>query len=224
MNSDQNEVSATLKKVPLFGSLADDQLARLSSVVRGRRYRKGAIIVTEGDPGETLFFIKDGAAKVTRAGEDGREVILAFLRPDDLFGELSILDGLERSANVIAIDDSEVYFIERRDFLDLIQRYPALSAQLLQELARRIRASDQQIEFLALGDARSKVFRTLVRIAEDIGLSRGESDVIIGGSLSQQDLADMAGTSRETVSRALKNLEDEGLISRFGDSICLQLH
>ena len=106
------------------------KLARLSSVVRGRRYRKGAIIVTEGDLRETLFFIKNGAAKVTRAGEDGREVILAFLRPDDLFGELSILDGLERSANVIAIDDSEVYFIERRDFLDLIQRHPALSAQL----------------------------------------------------------------------------------------------
>ena len=139
----------------------------------------------------------------------------------DLFGELSILDGLERSANVIAIEDSEVYFIERGDFQELIQRYPALSVHLLQQLAGRIRASDQQIEFLALGDARSKVFRTLVRIAEDIGLSRSESDMVIGGSLSQQDLADMAGTSRETISRTLKNLEDEGLISRSGDSIYL---
>ena len=142
--------------------------------------------------------------------------------PDDFFGELSIVDGRERSANVIALEDSEVYIISRHDFLELIYSYPVLSVQLMNELAQRIRASDQQIEYLALGDVKSRVFRTLIRIADDMGLYKEESGSVVVAAPFQQDLADMAGTSRETVSRTLKSLEDEGLISRSVDSI--ELH
>ena len=213
------EIIDTLRGVPLFSGLGRDQLASLSAVVRQRLYAGGAIILTEGEPGEALFSLKKGSAKVTRADAHGREVILAFVREGEFFGELSILDGLARSANVIALEESEVYIIERSDFVDLIQHHSALSLHLLREMARRIRASNQQIEYLALSGAESRVFRTVLRVAEEVGSQEDDSGAVLVELPFQHDLADMAGTSRETVSRVLRNLEARGLIARSGGKV-----
>jgi len=203
-----------LKRVPLFWGLADEQLADLSSVFRWKTYPNGSLIIAEGSSGETLFVLNKGAAKVTRGSEDGREVILAFLRAGDIFGELSILDGRERSANVVALEDTEVYTLKREEFLGLLVSYPALSVQLLQELAGRIRASDQQIEYLALRDSESRVLLALGRLAGKMSMVETQPYVMEVKLPIQQDLANMAGTSRETVSRVLRSLEQKGMITR----------
>ena len=203
-----------LKKVPLFWDLANEQLAVLSSVFRQKSYPLGSFIIAEGSSGDTLFVLNRGAAKVTRESEDGREVILAFLREGDIFGELSILDGGERSANVVALEDTEVYTLERNEFLKLLVDSPALSVQLLQELARRIRASDHQIEYLALRDSESRVLLALNRIAGQMSIFETQTHPIEVKLPTQQDLANMAGTSRETVCRVLKSLEQKGMITR----------
>ncbi len=207
-------IMETLRKIPLFSSLGDEQLVDLGSVVTSREYGPGSVILAEGDPGDTLFLLLNGSAKVTRAAGEGREVVIAFIRAGEFFGELSILDGHPRSANVVALEDSQVYVIERSDFLGLIRRDPDLSIHLLQELARRIRASDQQIEYLALNDAESRVFHTLIRVAEEIGAQDDSSDGTVLRLPPRQELADMAGTSRETFSRVLRRLESKGMISR----------
>ena len=203
-----------LKSVSLFRGLADDQLADLSSVFHRKTYPIGSFIITEGSGGDILFVINRGTAKVTRESEEGREVIFAFLREGDVFGELSILDGRERSANVVAMEETEVYILERNEFLKVMVGYPALSVKLLQELARRIRASDRQIEYLALKDSESRVLLALGRLAGETGIAEKHRFVIELKLPMQQDLANMAGTSRETVSRVLKSLEQKGMITR----------
>ena len=211
-----------LKKVPLFRDLADEQLADLSSVFWQKFYPIGSLIITEGSGGDTLFVLNRGAAKVTRESEEGREVIFAFLREGDIFGELSILDGRDRSANVVALEDTEVYILKRNDFLKVLVGYPALSVQLLQELARRIRSSDRQIEYLALKDSETRVLLALGRLAGETGMADPDRYVMELKLPIQQDLANMAGTSRETVSRVLKSLVQKGMITRSIGKV--QLH
>ncbi len=210
-----------LKKVPLFRGLADEQLADLSTVFRRKIYPIGSFIITQGSGGDFLFVLNQGAAKVTRESEEGREVIFAFLKEGDIFGELSILDGRERSANVVALEDTEVYILERNEFLKVMVGYPALSVQLLQELARRIRSSDRQIEYLALKDSESRVLLALGRLAGETGIAETHRYVMEFKLPMQQDLANMAGTSRETVSRVLKSLEQKGMITRSAGKVQL---
>ncbi len=211
-----------LKKVSLFQGLADEQLADLSSVFRRKTYPMGSFIITEGSGGDFLFVLSRGAAKVMRESEEGREVIFAFLREGDIFGELSILDGRERSANVVALEDTEVYILKRNDFLNVLVGYPALSVQLLEELARRIRASDRQIEYLALKDSENRVLLALGRLAGESETAETNRNAMELKLPIQQDLANMAGTSRETVSRVLKSLEKKGMITRSVGRV--QLH
>ncbi|MCZ6671942.1 MAG: cyclic nucleotide-binding domain-containing protein [Verrucomicrobia bacterium] len=203
-----------LKMVSLFQGLTDEQIADLSSVFRRKIYPMGSFIITEGSGGDFLFVLSRGAAKVTRESEEGREVIFAFLKKGDVFGELSILDGRERSANIVTLEETEVYILDRNEFVKFMAGYPAISVHLLQELARRIRASDRQIEYLALKDSESRVLLALGRLAEESEIVDKNRLIIELKLPMQQDLASMAGTSRETVSRVLKSLEQKGMITR----------
>jgi len=115
----------------------------------------GEVILVEGQTGDAMYVLRHDAVKVTWSNGDGKEVVLAFLRQGQYFGEMSVLDGRVRSANVIATDETEVYVIKRSEFLGVLERNPSLSIHLLKQLAGQIRASDQQIEYLALGDADS---------------------------------------------------------------------
>jgi CRP/FNR family cyclic AMP-dependent transcriptional regulator len=157
---------------------------------------------------------------VTRLSDDGREVILALLGESDFFGEMSLLDGEGRSANIVANEDAEVMTLSRRDFLEYLETYPKIAIALLEELAVRIRKSDQQIESLSLSDSEQRIGITLIRLAEESGtIKRG--DVTVQNLPYQQDIANMAGTSRETVSRTLKLLEDKKLVKRNGSDITI---
>lgn len=157
---------------------------------------------------------------MTRLSDDGREVILALLGESDFFGEMSLLDGEGRSANIVANEDAEVMTLSRRDFLEYLETYPKIAIALLEELAVRIRKSDQQIESLSLSDSEQRIGITLIRLAEESGtIKRG--DVTVQNLPYQQDIANMAGTSRETVSRTLKLLEDKKLVKRNGSDITI---
>jgi CRP-like cAMP-binding protein len=185
-----------------------------------RDYEKGQMILLEESTGETFFIITSGTVKVTRLSDDGREVILALLGGSDFFGEMSLLDGEGRSANIVANEDAEVMTLSRRDFLECLETYPKIAIALLEELAVRLRKSDQQIESLSLSDSEQRIGITLIRLAEERGtIKRG--DVTVQNLPYQQDIANMAGTSRETVSRTLKLLEDKKLVKRNGGDITI---
>jgi CRP-like cAMP-binding protein len=185
-----------------------------------RDYEKGQMILLEESTGETFFIITNGTVKVTRLSDDGREVILALLGESDFFGEMSLLDGEGRSANIVANEDAEVMTLSRRDFIECLETYPKIAIALLEELAVRLRKSDQQIESLSLSDSEQRIGITLIRLAEERGtIKRG--DVTVQNLPYQQDIANMAGTSRETVSRTLKLLEDKKLVKRNGGDITI---
>ena len=209
-----------LRNVPIFTDLSDSDLNRIASKMVSRDYEKGQMILLEESAGETFFIMTSGTVKVTRLSDDGREVILALLGESDFFGEMSLLDGEGRSANIVANEDAEVMTLSRRDFLECLETYPKIAIALLEELAVRIRKSDQQIESLSLSDSEQRIGITLIRLAEEGGtIKRG--DVTVQNLPYQQDIANMAGTSRETVSRTLKLLEDKKLVKRNGSDITI---
>lgn len=207
--------SKVLKNVPLFADLKDEIIQKIFNLMQKRVYKKGNLILMEEEFGDTLFILNQGSVKITRLSDDGREVILAIMGPGDFFGEMSIFDGENRSANVIALEDSEVFILKRGDFLDLLEKYPQIAIVLLQEMATRLRRSDQQIEGLSLSDAENRVAMSLLRLAEDLGVIK-MGQVVIENMPYQQDIANMAGTSRETVSRMLTLLQRKGYIQKRG--------
>ncbi|HPC35085.1 MAG TPA: Crp/Fnr family transcriptional regulator [Candidatus Marinimicrobia bacterium] len=204
-----------LKNIPLFADLKDDIIQQIYDLMQKRSYKKGNIILMEEEFGDTLFILCKGSVKITRVGEDGREVILSILGEGDFFGEMSILDGENRSANVIALEDTSVLILKRGDFLDLLEKHPRIAIALLQEMATRLRRSDRQIEGLSLSDAENRIAMCLLRLAEDLGVIK-QGKVVIENLPYQQDIANMAGTSRETVSRMLTLLQRKGYIQKHG--------
>ncbi|MEE8336204.1 MAG: Crp/Fnr family transcriptional regulator [Candidatus Neomarinimicrobiota bacterium] len=183
-----------------------------------KSFRKGQLIFIEESRGRAFFVITKGSVKVTRLSEDGREVILAMLGEGEFFGEMSLLDGEGRSANIVPIEDAEVLTLSRNDFLECLEKYPKIAISLLEELAARLRKSDQQIESLSLSDSEQKIGITLVRLSEELGKIKF-GDVTINNLPYQQDIANMAGTSRETVSRTLKLFESKDLLKKEGRSL-----
>jgi len=202
-----------LRNVPIFTDLTDSDLTKIASKMVPRVYDKGQMILLEESMGETFFIITQGAVKVTRLSADGREVILAILGESDFFGEMSLLDGEGRSANIVANEDAKVLTLSRNDFLDCLESYPKIAIALLEELATRLRKSDQQIESLSLSDSEHRIGITLIRLAGELGTIK-QGHVTVKNLPYQQDIANMAGTSRETVSRTLKLLEDKKLVRR----------
>ena len=202
-----------LRNVPIFTDLRDPDLNKIASKMVPRVYEKGQMILLEESMGETFFIITQGAVKVTRLSADGREGILAILGESDFFGEMSLLDGEGRSANIVANEDAKVLTLSRNDFLDCLESYPKIAIALLEELATRLRKSDQQIESLSLSDSEHRIGITLIRLAGELGTIK-QGHVTVKNLPYQQDIANMAGTSRETVSRTLKLLEDKKLVRR----------
>ena len=209
-----------LQSVPIFSELSPSDLNKISERMIRRAYTKGQMILLEDDLGQTFFVIAEGSVKITRLSDAGREVILAMLGESDFFGEMSLLDGAGRSANVVALEASEVLTLARNDFLDILQQYPKISISLLEELTQRIRKSDQQIESLSLSDVEQRIGITLIRLAEELGTIK-QGSVKIKNLPYQQDIANMAGTSRETVSRTFKLLEEKGLVTREGRKLTI---
>ena len=212
--------SLMLKNIPIFADLKEDILEKIYNLLQKRIYKRDNMILMEEDFGDTLFFLNKGSVKITRLSDDGREVILSILGEGDFFGEMSIFDGESRSANVVALEDSEVYMLKRADFLDLLEKYPKIAIALLQELAARLRKSDQQIEGLSLSDAENRIGMTILRLSEELGTIK-MGKVIINNLPYQQDIANMAGTSRETVSRMLTLLQRKGYIQKQGRKLTI---
>tara|TARA_B000000532_G_scaffold80256_1_gene63977 strand:- start:354 stop:1037 length:684 start_codon:yes stop_codon:yes gene_type:complete len=209
-----------LQSVSIFWDLNEDELGHIADKMVAKHFENGNYIFLEDSEGEQCFFVLEGSVKVTRLSKDGREVILAMLNEGDFFGEMSLLDGESRSANVIALEKTKVLTLDRNDFIEVVNDYPQIAVQLLKELARRLRKSDRQIASLSLSDAEKRIALCIIRFADEQGVIQN-GKVSIPKTPIQQDIANMAGTSRETVSRALGLLEKEDLIERNGRELII---
>jgi CRP/FNR family transcriptional regulator, cyclic AMP receptor protein len=207
-----------IKDIHLFKDLTVDELEAVGNVAKIRKYPKNSVIVIEEEFGDVVYMIKSGTVKISRVNDSGKEVILALLGSGEFFGEMAILDGHSRSANAMAQEQCEIFAINRADFSYLLTKYHKISMALLQELALRIRKSDKQIEVLSLSDAEHRIGVSILSLAESKGIMR-LGQVTINHLPLQQDIANIAGTSRETVSRVFKLLEDKSLIIKEGHSL-----
>src|SRR3989339_618599 len=212
--------SEFLSYVPIFSDLPVETLKMIENIGTKKLYKKNDVVLMEEEAGTALFVIITGKVKVARSSTDGREVILTILSESDFFGEMAILDGLTRSATVTAIEESELFLIQRNDFLNLLREFPEISISLLQELTKRLRAADAKIKALSLKDSEGKVATVILQLAYDVGKIK-HGKVEIEKLPLQQDLANMAGTSRETISRTLHTFAKKGLIEVDGSKLSI---
>src|SRR5215203_6705702 len=196
-----------LATVPLFSGLQREEIQKFADLTRERSYPKGSVILFQDDPGDSLFVLRTGRVKVVLIGEDGREVILGVLEPGSHFGELALIDDQPRSAHVIAMEDSQLLILRREDFRRRVEANPSVAWSLLTELSRRLRRADEKIGGLVLLDVPGRIARLLLDLAEEAGSNTIEKP------LTHQTIAQMIGASRETVSRAMKDFQDAGLIT-----------
>lgn len=213
-------MSATdvLKRVPLFADLSAADLARFGEVTREREYPKNSVILFEDDPGDALYIVSTGQVKVVLIGEDGREVILSVLGEGDFFGEMSLIDDEPRSAHVIAMRDSHLLVLRREDFRSQLEQHPKVALELLRVLVQRLRRADEKIGGLVLLDVNGRVAQLLLDLAEESGGPK------ITRKLTHHTIAQMIGSSRETVSRAMRELVERGLIDVSRREITIKDH
>lgn len=198
--------AVVLQKVPLFSQLAPAELQRVVEVARDRSYPKNSVILFEDDPGDALYVVATGQVKVVLIGEDGREVILSVLGEGEFFGEMALIDDEPRSAHVIAMEDSSLIVLRREDFQRILIHAPGIALALLKELSRRLRRVDEKVGSLVLLDVHGRVAQLLLELADETDGQR------ITRRLTHHTIAQMIGSSRETVSRTMRQFVDKGLI------------
>lgn len=207
MSVSLDRITDFLSTVPLFRELDRAAVRGFAEYTRERKFSKGAMIVAEGDPGDALFVVRSGEVKVVLAGEDGRDVILNVLNVGDHFGELALIDGRPRSAHVIATQASSLLTLSRADFRRQVEQSPQVAWGLMVELSRRLRQADGTIGSLVLLDVPGRVAKVLLEHA-----TPGEPATLVK-QLTHQVIAQMIGASRETVSRAMAEFQEKGIIS-----------
>jgi len=198
--------TAILLKVPLFSQLEPAELERVTEISRERTYPKNSVILFEDDPGDALYVVAEGQVKVVLIGEDGREVILSVLGEGEFFGEMALIDDEPRSAHVIAMEDSTLLVLRREDFQGILKQTPSIALALLRELSRRLRRVDEKVGSLVLLDVNGRVAQLLLDLADEAASNR------ITRRLTHHTIAQMIGSSRETVSRTMRELVDKGYI------------
>lgn len=206
-----------LDRIDLFAGMGEAELGSLQRNSRTRGYPEGAVVVNEGDEGHSLFIVQKGALKAYCMDDKGREVTLSLLDPGDYFGELAVLDSEPRSASVVTIEPSLLLQIPGTAFLELIDLHPACRQVILRNLSARIRHLTDSVRTLALID----VFGRIARLFAELAVDRDGMQVI-ERKLTQQDIANMVGASREMVNRILRDLTTGGYIALEHNRILLQ--
>ena len=218
IHEDPARIRAAIARAPLFAALPISAIEDLTGRVAVRRVAVNSAVVTQDEPGDSMFVIMSGRVKVVIFGENGREVTLSILRPTDSFGEMSLFDGAVRSANCVAIEPTTLLVLSREDLMKHIQTHPRTSLNLLGEMARRLRRADETIAQLALCDVNERLIHRLVGLAREEG-AESPDGLVVRRRPTQQELANMIGSCRETISRAFNQLARDGLIIPRGRSL-----
>jgi CRP/FNR family transcriptional regulator len=200
-----------LRSVPLFSDLEQPELERFSRVAVPRAFPAATRVFHEGDHSDACYIVRSGSFRVTREHPDGRAITLATLGPGDIFGELAMLDGEVRSASVEALADGELLALPAGEVRALLARHPEITVKLVAALVRRLRTANERISRQSFQTVPSRVAGVLSQlVAEEAPRGGGGGEVTI--RMNQADLAQLAGTSRESVSRFLADLERAGIV------------
>jgi CRP-like cAMP-binding protein len=211
---------ALLAQSALFRGCTAAALDDLVRRLQVRTRTAGSVLVAQDEPGDALFIIAQGRVKVALFGENGRELTLSILQPGDFFGEMSLIDSRPRSANVVALDDTTVLALTRDGFRAHLAAHPQTALNIMAELTVRLRRADETIAQLALHDVESRLSRTLLRLAKEDG-EQSDAGLVLRKRPTQQDLANMVGSCRETISRTFTSMIKRGLLVPKGRALVL---
>lgn len=211
---------ALLESIPLFQSLSPEDKARLVGSLQRRSIRKNETLFRKGDEGTTLYVIISGTIKIVLPSPLGDEVVLAIFRESDFFGEMALLDGMPRSADAVALEDSELFVLNRPDFVAFLQNNPAAIQAILRSLSLRLRKTDDLLQDTCFLNISGRLAKKLVQLAEEHGREE-ENRASFELSLTQSDLARMVGASRESINKELRMLREKGLVTVQGGSFTI---
>jgi len=213
MAASAEETAALLGRVPVFEALRPEDLVRVADVAVPRSFRGGEVVFRENDDSDTCYVVRSGHARAVREHADGRQITLATFGPGDIFGELAMFDDERRSATVEAVDALDVLGIPGVDMRALLTRHPEIAVKLVIALGRRLRAANERLARQSFQTVQSRVAAVLAQLVEQArNEGAGERDVLL--TATQAELAQLAGSSRESASRFLAVLERAGVISQ----------
>jgi CRP/FNR family transcriptional regulator, cyclic AMP receptor protein len=213
MSATSGETIELLSRVPVFAALGEDELARVAEVAVPRRFAAGEVVFREGDESNTCYIVRSGHARAVREHTDGRSITLATFGPGDIFGELAMFDDERRSATIEAIDATEAIAILAGDMRRLLREHPGIAVKLLSSLVQRLRHTNERLTAQSFQTVQSRVAGVLSQLVEAARAEgQGDGDVLI--TSTQAELAQLAGSSRESASRFLAVLERAGIIAQ----------
>lgn len=209
--ADHADFAALRERSLIFSALSDAELDRVMRLARTTHHGARHVVFREGEPGDHLLVLLRGRVKVSLVSADGKEVILSLLEPGDVFGEMALLDGEVRSASVTTMEDSTFLTVGRGDFLAFLEHTPSVALKLLAALSRRLRATNELVGSLSFLGLAARLARVLLNLMQQYGRI-GERGIVISLRLSQEELGNLAGVSRESINRQLRAWVDAGYI------------
>jgi CRP-like cAMP-binding protein len=222
MATTSEDTIALLQRVPAFSTLADEDLTKVAEVTVPRRFEAGEVVFREGDESNTCYVVRSGQARAVREHPDGRSITLANFGPGDIFGELAMFDNERRSATVETLEPTEVIAILGGDMRRLLSEHPDIAVKLVASLGRRLRETNERLARQSFQTVQSRVAAVLLQLVsaargEDVAVPTVSGNEAAGDILitsTQADLAQLAGSSRESASRFLAVLERAGIITQ----------
>lgn len=207
-----DHMDSVLHQSPLFASVDDDGAAALMELLTEQVVSKGGVLFHEGQPGDQLFLIIEGKVKLGHASADGRESLMAVLGPGEMFGELSLFDPGPRAASATALTEARVVRLDNAQLMPWLAGRPEVAASLLQALARRLRRTNEAMADLVFSDVPGRVAKALMELGEKFG-TMVSGGLLVTHDMTQEEIAQLVGASRETVNKALADFAQRGWIS-----------
>jgi CRP/FNR family transcriptional regulator len=204
------------KKVPIFSNLEDQQLEMITDTIIRKKYKKGEVVFLQGSLLDGLYIINSGKIKIFKYTKEGKEQILYILSDGDFFGELSLLRAEEVSFNAEAMDDVSICMIQKKDFDEILALNPEISVKILDIIGGRLSRLETLVQSLGTKDIEARIAQMLLELAEEFGLQKKNS-IEMEVPLTREDMANFIGVTRETISRKLSHLQDEGIIHLIGN-------
>jgi CRP-like cAMP-binding protein len=201
-----------LKKIDLFKNLSDDELKELEPYLTATALKKKEDIFSEGDQPEWFYIVSKGKVKITKLSHEGKEIILEIISPTDIFGGVAVLRNFPYPANAIAMEDSEIIKISRKNLMRLVDRFPNLMYCIALQLGDRMKSSYDSLKNIALERVEARIAALLLKLAGKVGVETKEG-LLIDMRLTKQDVADMVGTTVETSIRTFSKFKKQGLLA-----------
>jgi CRP/FNR family cyclic AMP-dependent transcriptional regulator len=198
---------ALLRSHALFGTLPRAILERFGAHFTKRKAKRGTTIFRKGDPGTELIAVLSGSVRISAPAADGREAVLNLIREGEIFGEIALLDGQPRSADAVAVSDCEIMVVDRREFIELVRKQPEFAFKLIETLCARLRRTSEQVEDLMFLDLPMRLAKALLRLADEV-----EGGWPRKVAVTQRELSQLIGMSRESTNKQLRHWAQTGLI------------